>query len=114
MSTPEGKVKNWCKNYLAKNLEGAIVYSPPGGAFGKAGEPDLHVVYGGAIGVIEVKAWGHDPTPLQLMRLRKYRDAGALAMLLRGNDVGKMMAFVTWMKERAACLTAIIGQQNQG
>lgn len=111
--TPEGKVKRWATEQLEKLLPEAVLFRPLGGAFGKAGEPDLHVTYGGCKGVIEAKATADDePTPLQWKRLRDYSKAGALAMVLRGKDIERLRYFAMLMKERAECLKHIIGQQN--
>jgi hypothetical protein len=111
--TPEGKVKRWASDQLEKLLpEARVLYRPPGGAFGKAGEPDLHVTYGGCKGVIEAKVEDAEPTPLQWKRLRDYSKAGALAMVLRGRDLPKLQLFAKLMIERAECLKTIVGQQN--
>ncbi len=112
--TPEGKVKLWATDILKRELPGAVIYRPPGGAFGKAGEPDIHVTYGGCKMVIEAKTEDNDATKLQMKRLIDYHKAGALAMLLRGYNEARLMNGIRLLKERAACLAAIIGQQNQG
>lgn len=112
--TPEGKIKRWASDQLEKLLPGALLYRAPGGAFGKAGEPDLHVTYGGCKGVIEAKVEDGEPTPLQWKRLREYSKAGALCMVLRGKDFVKLQFFSKLMMERAECLRNIIGQQSQG
>lgn len=110
--TPEGKVKRWASDQLEKLLPGLILYRPLGGAYGKAGEPDIHITYAGCAGVIEVKVEDAEPTPIQWKRLRDYRQAGALVMVLRGRQIEKLQYFATLMKERAECLAAIIGRQN--
>lgn len=113
--TPEGKVKRWASDQLEILLPGGVLYRPLGGAYGKAGEPDIHVAYGGCLGVIEAKATGDDePTPLQWKRLRDYSKTGVLAMVLRGKDQQRLEFFAKLMKERAECLKVIIGQQSQG
>ena len=111
--TPEGKVKRWASDYLKRELVPCKLYRPPGGPFGTAGEPDLHVTYGGCKGVIEAKVEYGEPTPLQQARMREYVAAGALGMFLRGRDERKLALFVKLMKERAECLKLIIGQQSQ-
>lgn len=111
--TPEGKVKRWIADQLEKLLDGCVLYRPLGGPFGKAGEPDIQVTYGGCKGVIEAKVDDEDPTPLQWKRLRDYSKAGALAMVLRGKDLQRLQYFAMLMKERAECLKHIVGQQSQ-
>lgn len=111
--TPEGKVKVWAVSLLKAELPGAVIYKPPGGPFGRAGEPDMHVTYGGCKMVIEAKADDGGPTKLQSKRLSEYRSAGALAMLLVGKDFGKLMLGIKLLKERAECLKTIIGLQNR-
>lgn len=113
MTTPEGKIKNWLKDQLTNQLDGCIIYSPPAGPFGKAGEPDLHIHYGGAVMVIEVKADGGEISPLQLSRLVRYKRCGTLAAKIEGRNQERVDLLVRFMKERAECLKTIIGQQNQ-
>lgn len=111
--TPEGKIKHWASETLKRLLPGANLYRPPGGAYGKAGEPDIQVAFGGCLGVIEAKVADGEPTPLQWKRLRDYSKAGVLAMVLRGRDQQRLEFFAKLLKERAECLKLIIGQQNQ-
>jgi hypothetical protein len=112
--TPEGKVKRWAAEQLERLLPGCVIYRPLGGAFGKAGEPDFHVGYGGCMGVIEAKANGDDhPSDLQWKRLREYSKTGVLAMVLRGKDLQKLQFFAKLMTERAECLKHILGQHGQ-
>lgn len=111
--TPEGKVKRWIRDQLEQLLPGCVLYKPLGGPFGKAGEPDIQVTYGGCKGVIEAKVEDAEPTPLQWKRLRDYANAGALAMVIRGKDLNRLQYFAMLMKERAECLKHILGQQSQ-
>lgn len=111
--TPEGKVKVWAKLILRAELPGAVIYSPPGGAFGRAGEPDIHITYGGCKMVIEAKSDVGEPTKLQIKRLMEYRAAGALAMIMTGKDEGRLRLGIKLLRERAECLKTIIGLQNQ-
>lgn len=111
--TPEGKVKVWATSILRSLLPGAVIYKPPGGPFGRAGEPDIHITFGGCKMVIEVKSDIGEPSKLQLKRLREYREAGALAMILTGCDMHRLMLGIKLLKERAECLKTIIGLQNQ-
>lgn len=111
--TPEGKVKRWIRDQLEQLLPGCVLYKPLGGPFGKAGEPDIQVTYGGCKGVIEAKVEDAEPTPLQWKRLRDYAKAGALAMVIRGKDLNRLQYFAMLMKERAECLKHILGQQSQ-
>lgn len=110
--TPEGKIKRWAADQLEKLLPNCVVYRPLGGAYGKAGEPDFHVTFGGCKGVIEAKVEDEDPTPLQSKRLRDYSKAGALAMVLRGRDMQRLELFSKLMKERAECLKDLIKLQS--
>lgn len=102
--TPEGKVKTWLTEALKKALPGCIIYKPPGGPFGRAGEPDLHICYHGLLCVIEVKAEGQDPTPLQTKRLQDYQTAGAIAAVIRGKDFERLAIIVDKIMEKSLCL----------
>ena len=112
--TPEGKVKRWIHDQLDNLLPGCIIYRPLGGAYGKAGEPDIHVTYMGCKGVIEAKVEYEDATPIQWKRLRDYSKAGALAMIIRGKDHQRLQYFAKLMKERGECLEHILKRQTYG
>ena len=110
--TPEGKVKRWAGEQIERLLPGVVLYRPPGGAYGKAGEPDVHGCYGGCMFVIEAKVEGAEPTPLQWARLRAYQKAGALCMVLRGRELHKLQLLAKLIMERAECLKDLVKLQN--
>jgi len=101
-TTPEGKVKNYAKNRLKRELPGVWLYSAPGGMYGQAGTPDLLGLWQGVFFAIEFKADSNkDPTKLQWKRLTELKDQGAISAVLRGRDVAKMDKIIEAIRRRA-------------
>ena len=96
MSTPEGRVKSWLKTQLRLRLPDGFMYMPPGGAFGKAGMPDILYLWRGVLVAIETKSGlpGARPTALQLKQLQLISSAGGLAALMNGKDEAKLALIV--------------------
>jgi hypothetical protein len=91
MSTPEGKVKEWVDKLMKEWFPGCWRYCPPGGRFGKNGEPDRLYLWSGIFIAIETKVPGNPATPLQLLRLRTIAANGGVAAVVSGKDLDKMM-----------------------
>lgn len=89
-NTPEGKVKKFVKDYMKKHFPEAYFYSPPGGAFGKAGTPDHFYLYKGVFIAIEIKAPNGKLSVLQEKTLKQLAECGAVAAVVKGNDLDKM------------------------
>lgn len=89
--TPESKIKAFVKQFMKKEFPEAFYYSPPGGAFGRAGIPDLFYLYKGVFIAIEVKSDVGKLSDLQKYRLQQIRDAGGIAATVYGKDINKMM-----------------------
>lgn len=101
--TPEGKVKRKIKAWLLVNLPGPIwFYWAPGGAFGKAGTPDLLMCWRGVFIAIEVKAEGGTLTALQINALKELQAAGAVAAVVRGYDVARLEAIKQLAMQKAS------------
>ena len=91
MATPENKVKQWVDKLMKEWFPGAWRYCPPGGRFGKNGEPDRLYLWSGVFIAIETKVPGNPATALQLKRLRDIAAAGGVAAVVSGKDLSKMM-----------------------
>lgn len=90
--TPEGKAKEKIKRWLDLNMPGHWRVMPRGGPFGKAGCPDILICWMGIFIAIEVKSDTGDVTSLQLVQLKLIQQAGGVAAVVRGFDVGRLEA----------------------
>lgn len=81
----EKTFENKIKKYLKEKCTWFIKYWG-GGAFTKAGIPDLLVCYNGYFIAIEVKANHGKPELIQLVTLKKIRNAGGIGILLYPKD----------------------------
>lgn len=88
--TPEGKVKKFIRQHIKVMFPGAWVYCPPGGAFGRAGIPDFLILYKGVLIAIEAKAEDGKPTKLQMKRLNELKEMGAIAAIVKGENLERM------------------------
>ena len=57
-----------------------------GSACQRSGEPDLLIVHEGRAVLCEIKRPGRHPTPLQVVRLKAWRSAGAICGVARSVD----------------------------
>lgn len=90
--TPEGKVKIWAKKQYGLLFPGHWRVSPRGGPFGKTGCPDDLICWRGVFIAIEVKSDDGSTSALQDIQLRRIRDAGGVAAVLRGRDMDRLIA----------------------
>ncbi len=90
--TPEGKVKYKIKTWLKINMPGHWQVSVRGGAFGKAGTPDLLICWMGIFIAIEIKTFDGVVSALQNVQLHLIREAGGVAAIVRGYDVARLEA----------------------
>lgn len=85
----ENKVKKWMKergSWFIKYWGGA--------AYTKSGIPDLLCCLDGYFFGVEVKADNGEPTLLQLMHLKRIREAGGYGVLLYPNDFAQFKELV--------------------
>jgi len=88
--TPETKLKRSILRYLAalkkigEPIRWRVVYSGTG--FGKAGEPDLDIVYRGRAVKLEIKAGKRQPTKLQVKTMDEIRGAEGIAEVVRSAE----------------------------
>lgn len=73
------------KRYL-KTVEGCFFWKEHGGMYGTAGIPDIICCYRGRFIGLEVKTDTGQPTQLQLVTMRKIREAEGIAMVVRSVD----------------------------
>ncbi len=102
--TPEGKVKEWFKTQFDQRYGHLTTwwYAPPGGRFGQAGTADRVALIDSVGLMVEIKADGQSPTPLQLKRLRDFAAAGGVAATLVGKDLTKVVAIFAEVDRRRA------------
>ncbi len=78
MSEPlEKTIVDSIVKYL-RTIPGCIVRKRHGTTFGVGGDPDLYGSMNGRHFELEVKRRGNSPTPLQVTRMRQWREAGAI------------------------------------
>lgn len=94
--TPEKKVKD----EVVRVLQAAEVYYffPVQTGYGRAGIPDIVCCANGMFLAIECKAGKGTTTSLQDYELRKIRDAGGAALVIREGDMSFLKAFVHHLK----------------
>lgn len=101
-TTPEGKVKNWARNKIKKELPDVWLYAAPGGMYGKAGTPDDLGLWNGVMFAIEYKADSKkEPTALQMVQLRHLDRQGCLACVIRGKNAVRLDNLISMIKEKA-------------
>ena len=102
MSTPEGKVKNWARARIKKELPGVWLYAAPGGMYGKAGTPDDLGLWHGVFFAVEYKAdASKKPTALQMVALKHLDKQGAVACVLKGKNSERLNSLLSVIKEKA-------------
>lgn len=98
----EKAFENRVKQYLSAQGCWYVKYWG-GGAFTKAGVPDLLCCIHGRFVGIELKASRGHPSELQLYNLRQIREAGGVGILLYPKDFERFKKFVeedeTWQSE---------------
>lgn len=76
-----------------RRLPGCFFWKEHGGMYGKAGIPDIICCYQGRFYGFEVKTAKGRPTVLQLAVMRKIREAGGTALIVRSvEDVKAALA----------------------
>lgn len=83
--TPEGKVKEKAKKIL-KGM-GAYYFMPVGGAYGRAGIPDIVGCLDGHFFALECKAGKGVPTALQQRELLLINDSKGIGFVINENNV---------------------------
>lgn len=97
--TPEAKVKDFVRKEMKSAFPDIWYYSPPGGAFGKAGVPDHLYLYKGVMIAIECKA-GTPVTALQMKNLKHLQQQGAVSAYIDGIDKVKMQKIIAAIRQR--------------
>jgi Holliday junction resolvase len=92
-STPESKVKARAVKQL-KAL-GAYYFFPIGGAYGKAGVPDIICCYRGKFFAFECKAGYNKPTQLQKINIDEIIRCGGTAMVINEDNVDIIHGLLT-------------------
>lgn len=102
-TTPEGKVKNWARNKIKKELPDVWLYAAPGGMYGKAGTPDDLGLWHGVFFAIEYKADAKkQPTALQMVQLKHLDRQGCIACVLKGKNAERLDILIAMIKEKAS------------
>ena len=81
----EKDITNKILKYL-KATPGCFAWKEHGGMYGTAGIPDVICCYNGRFYGFEVKTENGKPTKLQEVTIRKVRDAGGTAVVVRTVD----------------------------
>ena len=79
----EKSIENSIKSYL-KTVPCLFYWKEHGGMYGTAGIPDLIICYRGRFIALEVKTEIGKPTVLQVMTIKKIKDAGGISTVVRG------------------------------
>jgi len=92
MATPENKAKRKNQQWLEIHMPGHVRVAPRGGPFGQAGVSDWLICWMGVFIALEVKSDDGQPTPLQMVFLKKIQKAGGIAAVIRGYDPARLEA----------------------
>jgi ABC-type phosphonate transport system ATPase subunit len=91
--TPERKVKKQIRQVL--DALGAYYVMPVTGGYGTQGAPDFLVCHNGYFFGIEAKAGKGKTTALQELNLKRIRDAGGVAVVVREDNVSDLHSLLT-------------------
>jgi Holliday junction resolvase len=87
-ATPEAKVK--AKVVAELKRLGAYHFYPVTGGFGSSGVPDIVGCVNGQFFGIECKAGKGKPTALQIMNLKRIREAGGVALIINETNIAEV------------------------
>jgi hypothetical protein len=88
----ESEIVKCIKAYL-KTVDNCFFWKEHGGQYGQGGLPDIIACIGGRFAAFEVKTDKGKTTALQEITLRKIREAGGVAELVRSvEDVRRVIA----------------------
>ena len=87
-ATPEAKVK--AKVVAELKRLGAYHFYPVTGGFGSSGVPDIVGCVNGQFFGIECKAGKGKPTALQIMHLKRIREAGGVALIINETNIAEV------------------------
>ena len=107
----EKQFENRLKDHL-KDIGAWYIKYWAGATYTKEGIPDLLICHNGSFIAIEVKAPTGKPSLLQLVTLRKIREAGGIGILLYPDDFMRFKTFIngqadSWYKENIAMQNSI-------
>lgn len=95
--TPEGKVKDRVKKLLEASH--CYFFMPIGGAYSRAGIPDIVACVHGHFLCIECKSGKNKPTALQESEMQHIRDAGGTAIMVNEANIDTLEA---WLEGNAS------------
>jgi Holliday junction resolvase len=87
-ATPEAKVK--AKVVAELKRLGAYHFYPVGSGWGSSGVPDIVGCVNGQFFGIECKAGKGKPTALQIMNLKRIREAGGVALIINETNIAEV------------------------
>lgn len=91
----EKAIENKIKAYL-KTIDGLFYFKEHGGLYGRAGLPDIIVCFNGLFIGLEVKTDSGELTPLQSATIKRIRDCGGIAEVVRSvEDVINIISRIT-------------------
>ena len=86
--TPEKKVKNKCVTLI--KAYGVYYFFPSMNGFGRSGVPDIICCANGVFLGVECKAGKNEPTELQLLEMKKIRDAGGKTLVVNEENISEL------------------------
>lgn len=93
MYTPEGKVKNAVKKFLAQH--NIYYFMPATGGYGRSGVPDFIGCINGKFFAVETKAGKGTPTALQLREMERIKAAGGLTFVINEDNIDDLEYLAT-------------------
>lgn len=86
--TPEKKVKNKCVTLI--KAYGVYYFFPSMNGFGRSGVPDIICCANGTFLGVECKAGTNKPTELQLLEMKKIRDAAGKTLVVNEENISEL------------------------
>jgi hypothetical protein len=86
------------KKKIKKILDDAGAYyaMPIGSGYGNAGVPDFLICCRGHFIAVEAKAGTNQPTALQELHMKRIKDAGGIALVVREDNLEELEELVSW------------------
>lgn len=90
---PEGRIVKKIRTHLTERGAASFKIQGDGDSYQEAGLPDIFACYRGMFLGLEVKTESGKPSPIQLAVLKRIRDAGGVAAVVRSvADVERILA----------------------
>lgn len=103
MQQREKTFENKIKKYIEKEVPYSWGVKFHGGTYSRSGVPDLLYCIDGYFVAIEVKAENGKPSELQKRKIKKIREAGGIAVIVKPSEFDKLKKLLQAFFEMPTC-----------